>query len=157
MISLPTWAVYLVAFGTPVLAFIGGLIGQLIGRRGAVELERRSKREEVMRNLRWAAELAVSPDEGKAQLGVAQLRSLFDSQIIGEDEKEFVLAALKVPIGALAAQIEQIEQRGEDVRVIGDSGLAASDEVDLPSKPAPLVAVQHWTAEDEAEDEEGKS
>lgn len=78
MASLPTWAVYSVAFGTPLLAFIGGLIGQLIGRRGAVELEGRSKREEVMRNLRWAAELAVSPDESKARLGVAQLRSLFD-------------------------------------------------------------------------------
>ena len=157
MTSLPTWAVYLVAFGTPVLAFTGGLIGQLIGRRGTVELERQSRREEVMRNLRWAAELAVSPDESKAQLGVAQLRSLFDSKIIGDDEKEFVLAALKVPIGALAAQIEQIEQRGEDARVIEGSGLPADDEVDLPSKLAPLVGVQHWTPEDEAEDEEGKS
>ena len=107
-----------------------------------------------MRNLRWAAELAVSPDESKAQLGVAQLRSLFDSKIIGDDEKEFVLAALKVPIGAL---IEQIEQRGEDVRVIEDSGLPSDDEVDLPSKLGSLVAVQHKVPEDEAENEEGKS
>jgi hypothetical protein len=147
----------LVTVGTPVLAFAGALVGQLISRRGAVELEMRSRREEVMRNLRWAAELAVSPDDSKAQLGVAQLRSLFDSKIIGEDEKEFVLAALGVPIGALAAQIEQIEQRGEDVRVIEDPGLTAVNEVDLPSEPDPSVAVQPRVAEDEAEDEEGES
>jgi hypothetical protein len=126
--------VYLVAFATPVLAFVGGVFGQLVSRRGAVELERRSRREEVMRVLRWAAELAVSPDEAKVQLGVAQLRSLLGSKIIGEDEKDFVASALGDRIGPLRDQIRQMEQRGEEVRVIEDPGLPVEDGVDLPSE-----------------------
>ena len=89
MTSLPTWALYLVGIGSPVLAFAGGLIGQFITRRGAVELERRSKREEVMRILRWAAELGVSPEEAKARLGRAQLETLLDTDILDEEERDF--------------------------------------------------------------------
>jgi hypothetical protein len=80
--------VYVVAFGTPALAFAGGLIGQLVTRRGAVELEKRSKREEVMRILRWAAELGVSADEAKARLGRAELDTLLDADLLDEEERE---------------------------------------------------------------------
>lgn len=60
MTSLPTWAVWVLSFGSPALAFAGVMIGQAIARRGATELEFQSKREEVMRILRWATKLAVS-------------------------------------------------------------------------------------------------
>lgn len=70
---MPTWAVYGIAFGTPTLAFIGAFAGHLLGRKTAGELETRSKREETMRTLRWAAELAVDDDERKANLGFRQL------------------------------------------------------------------------------------
>jgi len=123
--SLPTWAVYFLAFGTPVLAFAGGLIGQLITRRGAVELERRSKREEVMRILRWAAELGVSPDEAKARLGRAQLQTLLDADILDEEERDFVQTALEA---TLARPVEQIEQAGEDARAVMITDAAAGAE-----------------------------
>lgn len=53
MTSLPTWAVWVLSFGAPVLAFAGVMLGQAVARRGERELEFRSKREEVMRILRW--------------------------------------------------------------------------------------------------------
>jgi hypothetical protein len=119
--------VYLLAFGSPVLAFVGVLIGQLITRRGAVELERRSKREEVMRILRWAAELGVSPEEAKARLGRAQLETLLDADILDEEERDFVQTALEA---TLARPVEQIEQAGEDARaiMITDADAAAATE-----------------------------
>lgn len=73
MTTLPTWAVWLVSLGTPVLTFIGVLLAQAIDRKEAMELETRSKREETMRNLRWAAELSVKDDDRMASLGVSQL------------------------------------------------------------------------------------
>jgi hypothetical protein len=74
--------VYAIGFATPVLAFAGVLFGQLITRKGADELEVRSKREELLRMLRWASELAISDDESKARLGVAQLRALLHSSLL---------------------------------------------------------------------------
>lgn len=148
---------YLISFGTPILAFLGGLFGHLISRRGDVELERRSRREEVMRNLRWAAELAVSQDEPKARLGVAQLRSLLDSKIIGDDEKESVQAALGATISPLVAQIEQMEHGGEDVRVVLDSGLPVDEDADVPLDLDLLAAAQSWVPEDKVKDKEGES
>jgi hypothetical protein len=113
--SLPTWAVYLLGFGTPVLAFAGGLIGQLVTRRVAEELERRSKREEVMRILRWAAELGVSSDEAKAALGRAELETLLDSDLLDRGEADFVQTALEA---TLERRVEQIEQAGRHVRTV---------------------------------------
>ena len=44
-----------------------------VARTAAAESEQRSRREEVLRNVRWASELAVSADPDKARLGVMQL------------------------------------------------------------------------------------
>jgi hypothetical protein len=110
-----------------------------------------------MRNLRWAAELAVSQDEPKARLGVAQLRSLLDSKIIGDDEKESVQAALGATISPLVAQIEQMEHGGEDVRVVLDSGLPVDEDADVPLDLDLLAAAQSWVPEDKVKDKEGES
>ena len=52
MTTLPTWAVYAVSLGTPLAAFIGGVLGHLILRKGANELDVWRRREETMRMLR---------------------------------------------------------------------------------------------------------
>ena len=122
MTSLPTWAVWTLAFGAPLLAFVGVVVGEVITRRGATELEIRSKREEVMRILRWAAELAVSEDEAHARLGVAQLGTLLSSELLDEEEKDFVQAALEAVV---RVPVQQIEQLGEDVQVVAESDLSA--------------------------------
>jgi hypothetical protein len=129
--SLPTWAIWVLSFGTPVLAFFGVLLGQAITRRGARELEMRSKREEVMRVLRWAAELAVSDDQAHARLGVAQLRTLLTSDLLDEEEKDFVQAALQAVV---SPAVHQIEQLGEDVQVIAESDVPTEPLAGVPSQ-----------------------
>jgi hypothetical protein len=130
--ALPTWAVWTLAFGTPLLAFVGVVIGQVITRRGDTELEIRSKREEVMRILRWAAELAVSDDEAHARLGVAQLGALLSSELLDEEEKDFVQAALEAVV---RVPVQQIEQLGQDVEVVAESDLSAGGGADVQSAP----------------------
>ena len=141
MTTLPTWAVWVISIGTPVLAFIGVVLGQVVTRRGERELEFRSKREEVMRILRWAAELAVSDDQAHSRLGVAELGALLHSELLDEEEKDFVQAALTAVV---RVPVEQIEQLGEDVKVIAES--------DLPTEPMAAVL-----SEVGAEAEEGGS
>jgi hypothetical protein len=60
---------YVAGIGGPVAALLSFPLTNLVTRRGAKELETRSRREEVLRNLRWASELAVDTDERKAKLG----------------------------------------------------------------------------------------
>lgn len=128
--SLPTWAVWLLSFGTPVLTFVGVLIAQLLTRIGAEELENRSKREEVMRTLRWAAELAVSANEAQARLGITQLGSLMASELLDDSDRDFVQAALEA---AVRVPVEEIEQAGPDAQVVVTTDLPAGTEVDIPS------------------------
>lgn len=123
------------------LAFVGVVVGQAVTRRGERELEFRSKREEVMRVLRWAAELAVSDDQAHSRLGVAELGALLQSELLDEEEKDFVQAALTAVV---RVPVEQIEQLGEDVKVIA--------EPDLPTEPIAAVP-----SEVQVEAEEGGS
>lgn len=113
--ALPTWAVFAVAFGTPVVTFLGVLLAQLIARRGDVELEARSRREETMRNLRWAAELAVTGEDRRAALGVSQLVALLDSDLLEEPEKVFVEAALGAVYEEPETELDQLGTRAEAV------------------------------------------
>jgi hypothetical protein len=132
--SLPTWAVWVLSFGSPVLAFTGVVVGQAVTRRGERELEFRSKREEVMRILRWAAELAVSDDQAHSRLGVAELGALLQSELLDEEEKDFVQAALTAVVRVPVEQIEQIEQLGGDVRVVAEAELPTEPMAAVPSE-----------------------
>lgn len=106
---------YAVGLGTPISAFVGVLVSNVLTRRGAKELERRSKREEVLRNLRWAAELAVSDDEGKALLGLAELQALADSDLLEPSQKLFIDAALEAVV---REPEEELEEAGEDAQAV---------------------------------------
>jgi hypothetical protein len=105
--------------------------GQIIIRKGATELEKRSRREETMRTLRWAAELAVELDERKAQLGLAQLNALGESDMLDDAEQLFVDAALE---SVLREPIDELEEAGPGARVyyvsvqdlIGETDIAGS-------------------------------
>jgi hypothetical protein len=119
MTTWPTWAIYLLGFGSPVLAFVGGALAPLVTRKGDTELEARSKREEVMRNLRWAAELAVSDVENTSRLGVAELRALAASPLLDAEEQGFIDAALLTVIKDAAAEVEALEiETGEEPEIV---------------------------------------
>ena len=131
MTTLPSWAVWALSFGSPALVFIGVLIGQAITLRNAKELEMRSKREEVMRILRWAAEIAASDNEALARQGVAQLGALLRSDMLDDSQKDFVHAALAAVVKEPAQQIEQF---GENVQVIPTTDPVAGTKVDIASE-----------------------
>lgn len=120
MTTLPTWAVYAVSLGTPVAAFLGVLVAQWMTRKGARELETRSRREETMRNLRWAAELAVSKDDGMADLGVNQLAALLESDLLEDAEKVFVEAALDAVYEDPEAELEELGEDAEAIQYVED-------------------------------------
>jgi hypothetical protein len=80
----------IVLIAAPILGFAGGLVGHLLGRRGDLELDRWRKREETMRMLRWATELATDTDPGRAQAGITVLSALLDSPLLDEADVEMV-------------------------------------------------------------------
>ncbi len=109
MTSLPLWAVYAVSFGSPAAAFLAALLGHRFSRRTAEQLDRRAKREETMRTLRWAAELAVSGESSRARLGVAALDALTTSPWLQAEDQAFIDGALAtlLPVDIEAYRADQ--------------------------------------------------
>ncbi|MDP9444891.1 MAG: hypothetical protein M3P83_11320 [Actinomycetota bacterium] len=56
---MPDWLIVTIAVATPGLAFVGGMVGHLLTRKGAREMDTWRRREETMRMLRWAAEKSM--------------------------------------------------------------------------------------------------
>lgn len=79
--QVPLWVAVVIAVGTPLLAFAGVLVGHLLLRRGALEQDVRWRREETMRLLRWAAELALDADPGRSTVGVSAIGALQRSEL----------------------------------------------------------------------------
>jgi hypothetical protein len=92
---------------TPAFAFLGALLACVLTLRAAGELERRSMREETTRNVRWAAELAVSADPRLAKLGVLQLNALNSLPSLDVYERTVLLAAVD--------SMEPVRKTGEGV------------------------------------------
>ncbi len=140
-----------------VIAAVVGIVGALLQRRtgretslaaarsadaaaesayaataSAEAADERAKREEVMRIMRWAAELAISEDVGRAELGVAQLTALYDSPLLDEELLPQVDAALSAVVSASAEEIDEIEgggQTAEVVEVVGDDLSSEQDKL----------------------------
>jgi hypothetical protein len=129
--SLPTWAVWVLSFGSPTVTAVIACVGQYLGHHAARDLEARSKREEVMRNLRWAAELAASNDAAKARLGVRQLKALRDSKMLTPADQEFVRAALEATI---KNPRQAIAESTEDAEVVVDTTTNVAGETFVSSE-----------------------
>lgn len=84
-----------------------------------------------MRNLRWAAELAVSDDVRKARLGNQELKALQNSKMLSPTEVDFIYAALAA---ALDEPRQAIEQAGGEVEVVATTNLSATNNVPVPSE-----------------------
>ncbi len=149
---LPTWLLIGLAVGTPVLTFIGVALGNLATRKGVVELETRSKREETMRTLKWAAELAVSDDPTKADLGLRQLEALGESAMLDTEQQTFIDAALASVYAEPEAQIAAAEVEGDDVEVVlGVAELSGEGTLSAGGTPGP--APSHVSSESDEENE----
>lgn len=133
--SLPTWAIYAVSFGSPLAAFLGVAIGHALTRRGATELDRRAKREETMRTLRWASELAVTSDGRTLQLGIAALDALSASPWLQSEDQVFIDAVLAAVLSENAEAYRAYDRdSGVDIVLAeahdGSEQLRPADEVD---------------------------
>lgn len=133
--ELPTWAVYALGFGTPGTALAGVLIGQLLGRRDAKEVEKRSRREQVMRTLEWAAELSISEDEATSRLGLGQLRALAESNLNDKDVRAFVDAALDAVVKDVVGGIKEAEVTDEPGAAARNAGIAGGAVRTLNGEP----------------------
>jgi hypothetical protein len=96
--SLPTWAVFVISIGTPVMSFVGVVVATGFGRKGAAELEARSRREELLRMVRWAAEMAVSAEPLRSKVGVRQLIAIAH-HTHDSDQQHVIDAALDAVVG----------------------------------------------------------
>jgi DNA gyrase/topoisomerase IV subunit B len=134
--ELPTWAVYAISFGTPGTAFAGILLGQVLTRRNAKELEKRSRREQVMKTLQWAAEMSISQDQAKSRLGLSQLRALSASNLNDQDVQAFVDAALDAVVEDVVEEIEEAEETEEPVAVVRIASVTASTAGTLKGEPS---------------------
>ena len=81
-----------------------------------------------MRSLRWAAVLAVSSDERMADLGVAQLAALLESDLLDVREKGFVVAALDAVYQDPGAEIEDLGQEVEVVEYVVEGDVVGTVE-----------------------------
>jgi hypothetical protein len=109
--ELPTWAIWLAVFLVPVLPVVGGLFGNRLGRKTA-------QREELMRQMRWAADHAISKDPRQAQLGTDQLIAILASDLLTEDTEILIDTALQSLIAGPKAEIEEAEKAGEEITVV---------------------------------------
>ena len=97
------------------MAFVGVVVGQVLLRKGARELDVWRRREETMRMLRWASEQAASLDEAKSRMGVAALGALSTSELLQEPDQELVDAVID---SLLEEPAQEIEQANGDIEVI---------------------------------------
>lgn len=95
---MPLWLAITMAVATPLLAFAGSFIGHAWVRKSASELDTWRRREETMRMLRWAAELAVAEDPRQADLGVVILEELDRSELLQEPDQPLVGQTLKLVV-----------------------------------------------------------
>lgn len=72
------------------LAFIGAVVGQWWARKSAVELDHWRRREETMRLLRWAVELAADDNQRKAEVGLRTLIELTESELLQAEDQALV-------------------------------------------------------------------
>lgn len=104
--SLPGWLVALIAL-TPLLAFLGGLVGAWLTRKADKESDRRWRREESMRMLRWATELALAEDGERASAGWAVITALAGAKMLDADDLVFLDALTRED---LAFELENAEE-----------------------------------------------
>ncbi len=79
-----------------------------------------------MRNLRWAAELAVSNDAAKARLGIRELEALQVSKLLTTAEQGFIYAALDAAIDVPRLVIAQ---SAKDAEVVVEASANVSEEI----------------------------
>lgn len=80
----------LAALTAATFALVGVALGHLLAARSDNRADRWRRREETMRMLRWAVELASSDDNRGGILGAAALEALLDSELLQPEDADMV-------------------------------------------------------------------
>jgi hypothetical protein len=112
--QVPIWVVLVIAVGSPLLAFCGVVLAQWLTRKTANESEIRWQREETMRMLRWAADLASEQDPNRSAVGIAALDALDDSPLLQPEDQLLISAVLEAIVAPLAEQYDVNDEVQED-------------------------------------------
>jgi hypothetical protein len=90
---------------SPLLAFLGVLLGHRLTRTSARELDRWRKREETMRRLRWGTDIALGQEPTRSEVGIQVLGALADAPLLDDEDSELVgaitRAVARLPGGTL--------------------------------------------------------
>jgi len=111
-------AAVVAAAAAPVLAFAGSWLGVRGNRRASLELDRWRRREETMRLLRWAVELALDGDERRAGVGIAALDALQESELLQDEELDLVETVAQSLVEETESQYDHDTEIGEDDEVV---------------------------------------
>jgi hypothetical protein len=103
-------------------------------RQAEVDEERRDRRDQAMDAHRWAAELAVSGDPAKEELGVDQLTALLRSNLLDDDLKLLVAAALESAVKEPQAEIEAAQNAEADRPRVLEASLEEIVDADVVSE-----------------------
>ena len=72
--------------------------GQDLLRQTDMENDAARRREEAMRTMRWAGELAVSTDANQARLGVRALHELSNSTLLHREDRALLAGILRAVV-----------------------------------------------------------
>jgi hypothetical protein len=89
--------------------------------RAEIDAERRDRRQRALETYRWAAELAVSDDRASARVGADQLAALLRSDLLDDDLKILVAAALESAVHSPLEAVEEAEAVDDEIRVLETS------------------------------------
>lgn len=92
--QVPLWVAVVIAVAAPVFSFLGVLLAQSFTRNSSERAERRLRREETMRMLRWAADLAASDVRPRAAVGIAALDALNESEVLDAEDQLLISGVL---------------------------------------------------------------
>ncbi len=102
---------------TGLLAFLGSLLGHWIARKRDVALDVWRRREESLRMLRWAVELAIDDSApSRQEAGIDILDALYASPLLQDDDVALVESvmssiALSNPVDAEYSDVREAEER----------------------------------------------
>ncbi|PLS87446.1 MAG: hypothetical protein CYG60_01870 [Actinobacteria bacterium] len=110
---MPVWLQVVLPLVTAVLGYLGHYFQAKTATKDNTLNLADARRAEALGHLKWAAELAVSGDEGKKRLGVDQLTVLSSDPNLEPDDLRRVRVAIR---SALHPRLEEIT-RGTDAEV----------------------------------------
>ena len=84
---MPTWAVWVLAFGTMVLGPAVAGVAAWFSRQAARNVDVAARRTEHGLNFRWAVGEITSHDQKRRLAGIATLRAMLQSNLLEDEEK----------------------------------------------------------------------